>query len=76
MIITKCFHDIGGRKYIEIDNCKIKVPWRYNRVDGVEIKGTTLPIQMLSIDTVISSLEFTTKKWNGKEYKVLKSITI
>ena len=76
MKITKTFHDIGGRKYIEVDNVKLKVPWRYNRVHSVEIHGTTLPIQMLESNTIVSNLEFETKKWDGEFYKILKSITL
>lgn len=51
MIITKPFWDYNGRKYIEIDHQQYKVPWRYNRVMGVVIENTTVPIQMLSHGT-------------------------
>lgn len=76
MKITKAFYDVGGRKYIEVDGVQMKVPWRYNRVHSVEIKGTTLPIQMFEVNTVVSEMVFETKKWNGESYKILKSITL
>jgi hypothetical protein len=75
-VITRPFHDIGGRKYIEIDHYKIKIPWRYNRVIGVGIEGTTLPIQSLPKDTRLTSVKFKTKIWEGEEYKVLESISV
>lgn len=76
MMITKEFYDIGGRKYIDIDNVKFKIPWRYNRVMGLKIEGTTLPIQSLEKGTQIVNLGWNGKNWDGQEYKVLNSIKV
>lgn len=54
MKITGEMWDSNGRKYIEIDNIVYKVPWRYNRVIGVTIENTTLPIQMLPVGTEVT----------------------
>lgn len=76
MKITRPFYEHAGRRYIEIDHLKLKVPWRYNRVHSVEIKGTTMPLQMLEANTTVSHMSFETKNWNGETYKILKSITL
>jgi hypothetical protein len=76
MIITKEFYDIGGRKYIDIDNVKFKIPWRYNRVMGLKIEGTTLPIQSLVKGTEIDNIGWDAKTWDGQEYKVLKCVKV
>jgi hypothetical protein len=76
MIITKEFYDIGGRKYIDIDNVKFKIPWRYNRVMGLKIEGTTLPIQSLVKGTEIDNIGWDPKTWDGQEYKVLKCVKV
>lgn len=70
-IITKEFYKYNDRYYIDIDNHKIKVPYRYNRV-MCTVNGLT-PVQSLKLnDTVI----YETKEvmWEGTKYKVLKSI--
>jgi len=54
MKITSEMWDSNGRKYIEIDNMVYKVPWRYNRVIGVTLENTTLPIQMLPVGTELT----------------------
>lgn len=76
MMITKEFYDICGRKYIDIDNIKFKIPWRYNRVMGLKIEGTTLPIQSLTKGTEIDNIAWDTKTWDGHEYKVLKCVKV
>ena len=76
MRITKPFYDFGGRKYIDVDNIRLKVPWRYNRVHSVEIKGTTLPVQMLEANTLVTHISFETKHWNGESFKILKSLSV
>lgn len=75
MKITKKMWEHGGRRYIEIDHITFKVPWRYNRVLGLEINGTTFPIQMIPVDTLVQSFKFKTVVWEDTEYKVLTSIT-
>lgn len=74
MKITKEFHDINGRKYIEIDGERIKIPWRYNRVTGVDVEGL-IPIQSMKVDTEV---DITVKNvlYEGDVYKILKSIKI
>lgn len=66
-------YDVNGRKYIDIDGITIKVPWRYNRVTGVDIKGLKT-IQELKKGDIIKGLKFETKKWNGETFYVLKEI--
>jgi hypothetical protein len=72
MIITKAFFDIHGRKYIELDGLQVKVPFRYNRVTGVDVQGH-VPIQDMPAGTQVKA-EVRTVKWDGLEYYVLKSI--
>ena len=73
MKITKEFHDVNGRKYIEIDGERIKVPWRYNRV-LCDVQGL-VPIQSMKVDTEV---DITVKNviYEGYIYKILKSIKI
>ena len=73
MKITRAFYDFGGRKYIEVDGQRIKVPWRYNRVIGVEQTGN-VPVQMLQVGTEVQ-IEVTTKYWESETFKVLKKIS-
>ena len=72
MFVTKAWHDIHGRKYIELDGLQVKVPFRYNRVTGVDVQGH-IPIQDLPAGTQVKA-EVRTVKWDGLEYYVLKSI--
>ena len=74
MKITRAFYDFGGRKYIEVDNQRIKVPWRYGRVIGVEQTGT-VPVQMLQVGTEVQ-VEVTLKTWDSETFQVLKKITV
>ena len=48
MILTRTFFDIHGRKYIELDGLHVKVPFRYNRVTGVDVQGH-IPIQDMPV---------------------------
>ena len=72
MILTKTFFDIHGRKYIELDGLHVKVPFRYNRVMGVDVQGH-IPIQDMPVGMEVKA-EIRTVKWDGLEYYVLKSI--
>ena len=72
MIITKSWHDIHGRKYIEVDGLHVKVPFRYNRVTGVDVQGH-IPVQDMPTGTEVKA-EIRKVKWDGLEYYVLKSI--
>ena len=71
-VLTKAFFDIQGRKYIELDGIHVKVPFRYNRVTGVDVQGH-VPIQDMPVGTLVTA-EIRTVKWDGLEYYVLKSI--
>jgi len=70
--VTKAFFDVHGRKYIELDGLQVKVPFRYNRVTGVDVCGH-VPIQDMPAGTQVKA-EVRTVKWDGLEYYVLKSI--
>jgi hypothetical protein len=72
-IVGSAMYDIEGRKYIDIDNVRIKVPWRYNRIDGVEIKGLKSIHELVKGDS-IKSYQTVKKTWNGNVFYVLKYI--
>jgi hypothetical protein len=74
MKITRPWYDIQGRKYIDIDSRKIKVPFRYGRVCGCTVGGH-IPIQDYPMG---AQVEYTCKKisWNGLEYLVLQNICL
>jgi hypothetical protein len=72
VVVTKAFFDIHGRKYIELDGLRVKVPFRYNRVTGVDVQGH-VPIQDMPVGIHVNA-EIRTVKWDGLEYYVLKSI--
>ena len=72
-VVGSSMYEVDGRKYIDIDNVKIKVPWRYNRVIGVEIKGLK-SVQELVKGDILKSYQVTKKVWNGNVFNVLKYI--
>lgn len=67
-------YDIEGRKYIDIDGLRIKIPFRYGHIIGVTVNGFKSIFEICPGD-FIKSFEFTTKKWNGEIFHILKSIT-
>jgi hypothetical protein len=71
-VVTRAWHDIHGRKYIDLDGLHVKIPFRYNRVTGVDVQGH-IPIQDMPAGTQVKA-EIRTVKWDGLEYYVLKSI--
>jgi hypothetical protein len=71
-VVTKAFFDVHGRKYIELDGLQVKVPFRYNRVTGVDVQGH-VPVQDMPAGTQVKAA-IRTVKWDGLEYYVLKSI--
>ena len=71
-VVTKAWYDIHGRKYIELDGLQVKVPFRYNRVMGVDVQGH-IPIQDMPTGMQVTA-EIRTVKWDSLEYYVLKSI--
>jgi len=71
MIVTKSFYINNDRYYIDLDNEKIKVPYRYNRV-MCKVHGLT-PVQDMKVgDVVKCTIE--KKMWQGYYFKVLKDI--
>lgn len=72
-VVSEGMYEIGGRKYIDIDGIRIKVPWRYNRVNGVTVNGI-VSLQELKKGDVLKKFEFVTKIWNGESFYVLKMI--
>lgn len=66
-------YEIEGRKYIDIDNIRIKVPWRYNKIHGVKMDGLKT-LYELKKGEKITSFECTKKIWNGSSFYVLKYI--
>ena len=72
-VVGSSMYEIDGRKYIDIDNIRIKVPWRYNRIDGVETNGL-VTVHELTQGDVIKSYQTIKKLWNGNVFYVLKYI--
>ena len=72
-VITSGIYDIQGRKYMSVDNLEIKVPWRYNRILGVQVTGLKTIYELRPGD-IVKNVQFVTKKWNGETFYVLKSI--
>ena len=72
-VVSEGMYEICGRKYIDIDGLSIKIPWRYGRVNGVDIRGLKT-LQELKRGDVVHKFEFVTKKWNGETFYVLKMI--
>ena len=72
MKISRAFYDFGGRKYIEVDHKRIKVPWRYNRVMA-EVQGI-VPLQCLEVGTEVDIVT-ERKTWDNEVHLVLKKIT-
>lgn len=71
-IVGSGLYEVNGRKYIDIDNKKLKVPWRFNRA-FVEVKGL-VTVHELKTGDVLKNCEYDTKTWNGETFYVLKSI--
>lgn len=66
--------EIEGRKYIDIDGTRIKIPFRYGKIVGVTVNGFKSLFEIKQGDK-IENIEYTTKKWNGETFHILKSIT-
>ncbi len=73
--VGSSIYEIEGRKYIDIDGKRIKIPFKYGHISGVTVNGFK-SIHELKQGDFIKSYEFTTKSWNGSIFYVLKSITI
>jgi hypothetical protein len=71
-VVGSGLYDVNGRKYIDIDNKKLKVPWRFNRA-FVNVKGL-VTVHELKPGDVLKNFEYETKTWNGETFYVLKSI--
>jgi hypothetical protein len=70
VITSDGMYEIGGRKYIDIDNMRFKVPWRYNRIIGISLKC----VHDLKKGDAIKNFSFESKKWNGETFYVLTEI--
>jgi uncharacterized OB-fold protein len=71
MIVTKALWELGGRKYIELDGKKVKVPFRYNRV-MCKVEGLMTVQEMEMGQKVKVTIE--EKTWQGQTFLVLKEI--
>lgn len=67
-------YEVEGRKYIDIDGMRLKIPFRYGHIVGVTVNGFKSIYEIRQGDS-IDGFEFTTKKWNGETFHILKSIT-
>lgn len=68
-------YEVDGRKYIDIDGTRIKIPFRYGKIVGVTVNGFKSIFEIKPGDC-IEKIEFTEKKWKGETFYVLKSITL
>jgi hypothetical protein len=68
-------YEIDGRKYIDVDGKRIKIPFRYGHISGVTVNGFKSLYELKKGDT-IKELEVVEKKWKNTVYYVLKSIHI
>jgi hypothetical protein len=71
MIVTKVLWDLGGRKYIELDGKKVKVPFRYNRV-MCKVEGL-MTVQEMGLGQKVK-VTIEEKTWQGQTFLVLKEI--
>ena len=71
MIVTKSMYTIGDRRYIDIDDKKVKIRWRYNR-PMVHQLGLKTVFEYKEGDTITCQIEYVT--WEGETHAVLKSI--
>ena len=68
-------YEIEGRKYIDIDGRRIKIPFKYGHISGVTVNGFK-SIYELKQGDIIKGYETIQKKWNDSMHYVLKSISI
>jgi hypothetical protein len=73
-IAGSSIYEIDGRKYIDIDGMRIKIPFRYGHISGVTINGFKSLYELKQGD-LIEKFEMNKKLWNGEVFYVLKSIT-
>jgi len=70
------FYDWDGRKYFELKLedttiCRVKIPWRYNRV-ACKVEGLKTVQEFKKGDEVV--VEIQKKVWDGIEYLILQYI--
>jgi hypothetical protein len=70
-IVTRPYYDYENRKYIDLDQFRIKIPYRYGRV-MCKVFGIRT-IQEFELGESVD-FEYEIKIWEGVKYKVLKSI--
>lgn len=71
MIVTRSFFDIGGRKYLELDGIRVKVPFRYGRV-MCDVVGLVTVQELVKGQRVRADIQ--EKMWEGQKFLVLKEI--
>jgi len=71
MRLTKEFYDIQGRKYIDLDGERIKIPWRYNRV-MCQVVGLRTIQELRVGEELEATIEV--RRWDSENFKVLKEI--
>jgi len=71
MSITHEMYDVAGRKYIDIDSGRFKIPYRYNRV-MCKVHGL-IPVQDMKVGDKVA-YEYKVVSWEGQHHKVLSSI--
>jgi len=71
-ILTREFYDLGGRKYIDLDGERIKIPWRYNRV-MCQVSGLRTIQELRVGDEVQATIHL--RFWDGENFKVLKELS-
>lgn len=73
MKVTKEFYDVGGRKYIGLDQMIVKIPFRYNRV-MCHVHGF-VPIQEYKLGQEVEA-DIEMRTWDGEKFPVLKEIRL
>jgi ribosomal protein L21E len=71
MIVTKEMYKVGQRYYIDIDERRVKIPWRYNRPMLVS-SGLKTIFEYKVGDDITCKIE--SKLWEGETHLILKSI--
>jgi hypothetical protein len=69
--VSRPYYDHEGRKYIDLDQFRIKIPYRYGRV-MCKVFGIRT-IQEFELGESVD-FEYEIKVWEGLRYMVLKSI--
>ena len=74
-IVGSPIYEVEGRKYIDIDGIRLKIPFKYGHISGLKVNGFKSVYELRQGD-FIKSFEMAEKKWNGSVFYILKSITV